>query len=650
MVRTSVGEKGSAGVDVNLGSIDIFANWDDASTIIGRGLTVYRQSADKRTASEKIVEQAEKAIGNVKKEKLEVVENISREFVRAQDRLLDQRDTMMNDNLEDPRIKELDAILENNVMIYVAKVLQERGMRLQGAYVSAGLSSVVFGVSLASVGTHATESGLNRGAGRIEARINRREVTQEEIDAKLADMGITREGNSYVQTTTEKDARGKSQSVQKELFTLRENEVVSWNVDRVVDFRSVNWYATATIINTKTGATEKQITIKNPEATNEAVENNSAALVSAIQNIKTRGNREQRALLATAQKHSSDENVEAALQAYERLFRNNRDVKAILEAAIAEAGNDIDKKRQLIDLLLAKTSGGRKSHELADRFEKNEDYNVVRRDLRKYYETTVAQVFASSYGMSKSEVMNLFDAMTEGGKSVSTLGDHTRHGFSALVAYSQRHGFRKLDGVQNSNAAIFGKPQEVTGATADKIRAEVQKTLPESVITDVMNQLKEAYGEGVWQKQFPTEKTLRDEAIKQLTAGKVHSYLSYEKDAECFNLGFFVEPGVVNIATRTQPAVARHTSGTGAIVAETQASKGEVRLGAGMKYKNNKKPEEKRQETKPEPGEEKQEVSTGTGGKVGEAPNTGDNVIGDGSSGDVTDGVPKIPTPEKPVE
>lgn len=343
--------------------------------------------------------------------------------------------------------------------------------------------------------------------------------------------------------------------------------------------------------------------------------------------------------------------TDASLQAFERLLSGNNRVKSAFEAAVAEAGNDMDRKRQLVDLLLAKTSGGRESHKLADRFENNEDYNAVRRDLRKYYETTVAQVFANSYGMSKSEVMNLFDAMTEGGKSVSTLGSEASNGFSALVAYSQRHGFRKLDGVHNSNAAIFGKPQEVTGQRADKIRAEVQKTLSESAITSVMNQLKEAYGDGVWQNQFPTEKALRDEAIKQLTAGKVHSYLSYEKDAECFNLGFYVEPGVVNITTRTQPAVATHTLGTGALVADTHAAKGEIRIGAGVEYKKKEKVEETDDRTtRPDKGETDQDVSTDTGGNVGEAPDTGDNIIGDGSSGGVEDGVPNIPDTEDPVE
>lgn len=37
---------------------------------------------------------------------------------------------------------------------------------------------------------------------------------------------------------------------------------------------------------------------------------------------------------------------------------------------------------------------------------------------------------------------------------------------------------------------------------------------------------------------------MSDQDIRELaTSGKVKAYLSFEPDAECFNLGFMIEPG-----------------------------------------------------------------------------------------------------------
>ena len=133
-----------------------------------------------------------------------------------------------------------------------------------------------------------------------------------------------------------------------------------------------------------------------------------------------------------------------------------------------------------------------------------------------------------------------------------------------------------------------------------------------------------------------------------MVSGKVHSYLSYEPDAECFNLGFFVEPGFVEIPSRHNETP--HQIATGSVVSNEVAAKSQFSVGAGVdlrKLKNN--PPEKNPPNNTTPGETRSSLNTtlGSGGIA-------DNLKPPSTSGiDIntsipTDGIKSVPNGNVP--
>lgn len=89
-----------------------------------------------------------------------------------------------------------------------------------------------------------------------------------------------------------------------------------------------------------------------------------------------------------------------------------------------------------------------------------------------------------------------------------------------------------MDRVRNSNAQVAGAPVEVTDPKiADQIRTVMKERISDTEI-QVMKSDNKNLAE-------MTNDQIRDLA----TSGKVKAYLSFEPDAECFNLGFMIEPG-----------------------------------------------------------------------------------------------------------
>lgn len=286
----SVGEKGSVGVDFNILSADLFANWNDPSTIMARSLEAYRQAGNKREAYDTIIQ---KAMDGLHPNKRSEVQGFSNEFKKSQETILAQRDSFAGSNPNDPRIREFDKALEDNVMIYTAKVIEARGMKLQGAYATFGLSGLAFGLSAARVNTHASLDGINQGAGLIESKINQREVTEAEINRALQQIGIVNNNGTYM-----KDGQL--------VFSLKENEVVSWSVDQVVGMKEKYITATATIHNKVTKETKTiPLKIDNKDIRNTVIENNSKAIADALLKARTSRSQSQKANMRSFQEAAS---------------------------------------------------------------------------------------------------------------------------------------------------------------------------------------------------------------------------------------------------------------------------------------------------------------------------------------------------------
>ena len=273
---------------------------------------------------------------------------------------------------------------------------------------------------------------------------------------------------------------------------------------------------------------------------------------------------------------------------------------------------------------------------MAKNFENGQDFAKNRAELLKYYHSTIGPKFARMYNIPVADVNKMVESMVasvEVAKS-STLGDHVKQpgGFRAVVAYSQIAGFKGLNNVYASNTRIFGAPQEVTGANADKVRQAIARTIPKSDIDAQLQHLKEQGATNVSE----------EEVRRLMVSGKVHSYLSYEPDAECFNLGFFVEPGLVEIPPRpNRPNEKLHQIATGSVVSNEGAAKSQFSVGAAgdlRKLKNN--PPEKNPPNNTTPGETRSSLNT--------TPSSGgiaDNLNPPSTSGiDTKPFIPTIPT------
>ena len=241
---------------------------------------------------------------------------------------------------------------------------------------------------------------------------------------------------------------------------------------------------------------------------------------------------------------------------------------------------------------------------MAKNFENGQDFAKNRAELLKYYHSKIGPKFAQMYNIPVADVNKMVESMVasaEVAKS-STLGDHVKQpgGFRAVVAYSQIAGFKGLNNVYASNTRIFGAPQEVTGANADKVRQAIARTIPKSDIDAQLQHLKEQGATNVSE----------EEVRRLMVSGKVHSYLSYEPDAECFNLGFFVEPGLVDIP-RPNETETLHEIATGSVVGNEVAAKHHLFVGPGVDLRQLKKnPPEKNPPNNTTPGETRSSLNT----------------------------------------
>lgn len=165
----------------------------------------------------------------------------------------------------------------------------------------------------------------------------------------------------------------------------------------------------------------------------------------------------------------------------------------------------------------------------------------------------------------------------------STLGQQAPSGFHALVAYSQTSGFKALDPVRHSNARIYGNTVEVTGEVARNVRNRMRANLDPTLVANVVSALEKG-------QFFPnaSRQELENRAKDLLTSGKVRSYLSFEPNAECFNLGFIVEPGALEVQNSTHLGDrVGHGLGEGAIVLNEVVGKNQLRIGIGLGWNGN---------------------------------------------------------------
>ena len=205
------------------------------------------------------------------------------------------------------------------------------------------------------------------------------------------------------------------------------------------------------------------------------------------------------------------------------------------------------------DDVLRLTSGSDVSRKLGVELAQGKD---VTQKVDKLYKDGLAQAFGQIYGVEGAKIQSQFDKMkgSIGKNTIVTLGDQFKEGFTGLVSYSQIDGqgktsFRRADKVDNRRAQMVGTPAEVTDAallngvkTQLKARmterdiAAYKQALPAGVgnITDA--EIRDLVVDGT------VPKALGDLGYTLKTPPKISSYLSFETNAECFNMGFVLEP------------------------------------------------------------------------------------------------------------
>lgn len=152
----------------------------------------------------------------------------------------------------------------------------------------------------------------------------------------------------------------------------------------------------------------------------------------------------------------------------------------------------------------------------------------------------------------------------------------------ALVAYSQinggKRGLKALDRVRSAHATVIGTPQEVTDkAILDSIRTKMKDNISDAEIKYMQQTNKALEGK--------TAEEIKD----IMTSGKIKAYLSFEPEAECFNLGFMVEPGTVETTTEhREPVKFDNTISQGGTVLHTTSNSMTIGIGGGQNYTKEK--------------------------------------------------------------
>lgn len=207
--------------------------------------------------------------------------------------------------------------------------------------------------------------------------------------------------------------------------------------------------------------------------------------------------------------------------------------------------------------------------------------------------------------------------------SPRSLGSAFTGGFTGLVSYSQLDGagnniLKRADKVDSARAQMIGTPASVTDSA-------LLKGTQDQFKSRMTNQDIEAYRQSIIGMYPELEASLDSVAIKNMvvdgtipaslqklgytvkTPPKVSSYLSFEKYAECFNIGFVLEPLVLE-KTENIPGVAAPEGGytQGSVVGVPQGHILNFGLGIGGQWGSNtpdkKPPEEKPPTTNPGDG------------------------------------------------
>lgn len=602
-----VGENGSVSANLDLAGLRFEANWNDPTSTLNSAMNVYAKANDKNAAVEQIIaELSKKQTGgyreSTKKENQARSQELTNQFRQIHQEFQKLYGDIQKKNPNDPKLKSIADAMEKEVFSYSAKMMELRGTKMQGVLANFGLSGLAAGVSFANVKNYASFDGAKTGAANWEAENNRRETTDDETKRLLAQAEITENADGSFSKNGEVVARP------------GQNEKVIWDIKEIIIDKQTTIDATARIVpkSSPEKTTKVRINLDNKNLDNKFIQANSNAIADRLKDWrldtgKGKNEKQQKGIAIEFQEAASSGNIATAEAAAKKIFADMPDMIREIDGLKTD-----QEKKDFYKQLLSKSSGGDISRALGDRIRakegmdsKNaasENYETQKKAILDYYKK-VGPAFAEQYGIPKDFVASQVEKMIST-KNITTLRDSISSGasFTALVAFNQSNrGFKKLDNISNGNAVAFGTPLEVTGPNAETIRAKLKASITQEQRDQVRQQLAVQYGDVDANGKIDTAKIAgnpkySDEAINSLiTAGPIKSYLSFEENAECFNLGFMAETGMVDIVTKGVVNNEKSTYGQGTVVGKEVNKKNEFSGFAGL----NKKDEPKKKEDNP---------------------------------------------------
>ena len=141
-----------------------------------------------------------------------------------------------------------------------------------------------------------------------------------------------------------------------------------------------------------------------------------------------------------------------------------------------------------------------------------------------------------------------------GAQNIRTLGASFKDGFTGIVSYSQIDGkgkttLKRADKIDNARAQMVGTPVEVTDTTLlNGVKNQLNARMTKADIEAYRAKMPQGIGNVsdaeiralVIDGEIP--QSLKAQGYTLKTPPKVYSYLSFESNAECFNMGFVITP------------------------------------------------------------------------------------------------------------
>jgi hypothetical protein len=417
-------------------------------------------------------------------------------------------------------------IIAQNTAIYLAKVEKAQGFSFKWVFAAATLSGWFVGLSGVSVDTSASSNGVKLNVGKIEAKAseNGKVISEIELSWYLERAGITLQAWKYFKNGISMGI-DQDNNIQWKIYRILTPDGERYDVDYDVIESSSN----------NSGSKKMKISWVLFDWESKFILNNNSNVASLMLRLRRNS-----PYFTYFEKAVNSEDYTGASQLLMKILWRTKKwtIEYRLLSEMKRIDTNSDNKKAFYDTILAKTSWSRESRSLGKAIEtgknmtsKVSEYLVGKKDL--------VSKFAKEYDIPSKDAKALIQQILQSGilkGSIQTLRDVAPNGFIGLVAFNQinpksKSGFVAIDMVDSANARIIWTPQEYTWSWVQKIRDIAKSKISSTQLQNFKD------------KNAQVVQDLKDNKIIDLMVwGKVKSYLSFEKDATCFNLGFIVEP------------------------------------------------------------------------------------------------------------